>query len=105
MQYKGYEIEEKNEWGYYTAIPEDCDEPMIHNKTLEGLKDDIRDIMSFEYEKLSNIVIEGIDRMDHPEYSDAYIAAADYNGKPMSEEELEKMSENCPEFAGWFLHE
>ena len=41
-KYKGYKIDTKaNEWGYFEAIPKDCDSAMIFNKTIIGLKNDI----------------------------------------------------------------
>ena len=64
----------------------------------------IKNYTEMEYAKLSNIELEGIDYLDYPECSDAYIVGADYEGKPMTEEQLEYMGENYPEFAGKFLH-
>lgn len=42
--------------------------------------------------KISDIVIEGIDPRDAPDYCDAFIADADYDGRPATEEELEIMN-------------
>lgn len=43
--HKGYKIStEVNEWGFFEATSiYDCDRPMIFNKTLEGIKEDIDD--------------------------------------------------------------
>jgi hypothetical protein len=50
--------------------------------------------------KVSNVVIEGIDYDDYPDFSDAYISEADYDGIPMTEEQLEELNENSE-----FVHE
>jgi len=44
--------------------------------------------------KIDNIVIEDINWNDAPEFCDAFIASADYDGKPMSEEQLDEINEN-----------
>jgi hypothetical protein len=50
--------------------------------------------------KVSNVVVEGIDYDDYPDFSDAYISEADYDGIPMTEEQLEELNENSE-----FVHE
>jgi len=45
--------------------------------------------MNLDYTKIDNIEIDGIDYKDAPDFCDAFIASADYNGREMSEEELE----------------
>jgi hypothetical protein len=50
--------------------------------------------------KVSNVVVEGIDYNDYPDFSDAYISEADYDGIPMTEEQLEELNENSE-----FVHE
>ena len=44
--------------------------------------------------KVDNVEIEGIDTKDYPDFVDAYIAAADYNGVPMTEDQLTELNEN-----------
>jgi hypothetical protein len=42
---------------------------------------------------LGSIEIDGIDREDYPDFTDAYITAADYtDGTPLSEDEIEQFS-------------
>ncbi len=36
----------------------------------------------------------GIDRRDHPKYTDAYIASGKVDGRPMTEEECEALSDS-----------
>jgi len=40
------------------------------------------------------VVLSGVDRWDHPDYCDAFIDSADYNGKPMTDEELDELNED-----------
>ena len=47
-----------------------------------------------DYTKIDNIVIGDLDTTDYPDFSDAYIESADYDGKPMSEEMLEEVNKN-----------
>lgn len=50
--------------------------------------------MTLDYSKISSIEIEDIDHSDHPDYCDAYISYAEYDGKPMTEEQLDELNEN-----------
>lgn len=49
-------------------------------------------------EKIDNIEFSGIDTKDAPDFCDAFIESADMNGIEMSEEELDDLNENHPEF-------
>jgi len=44
--------------------------------------------------KLTNIEVDGIDTTDYPKFCDAFIASADYNGKPLNDKELDKVNED-----------
>ena len=37
--------------------------------------------------------MDGIDLKDRPDFSDAYIISADYDGKEMTEEQIEALSD------------
>ena len=50
-----------------------------------------------DYKKIDNIEIDGIDSRDYPEFCDAYISSADYNGEEMTDEQLEEIN-NDSEF-------
>lgn len=50
--------------------------------------------------KVDNIVIEGIDRKDYPDFVDAYIVSADYNGIEMNDDEIENLNKDSE-----FIHE
>ena len=46
------------------------------------------------YDLIDNIEIDGIDTNDYPDFCDAFIASADYNGVEMTEEQLEALNED-----------
>ena len=46
------------------------------------------------YDLIDNIEVDGIDTNDYPDFCDAFISSADYNGVEMSEEELEALNED-----------
>jgi len=53
-----------------------------------------------DYKKIDNIEIDGIDTKDYPDFCDAYIVSADYDGVPMTDEQLDEINED-----GDFQHE
>ena len=50
--------------------------------------------------KVDNIELDGIDTKDYPDFSDAFISAADYDGREMTDDELEELNEEYD-----FVHE
>ena len=44
--------------------------------------------------KIENIEIDGIDTADYPDFCDAYIVAAEYNGKELTDEQLDVLNDN-----------
>lgn len=50
--------------------------------------------MALDKSKIDNVQVAGIDTKDYPDFCDAYIESADYDGRAMTEEELEKLSED-----------
>lgn len=50
--------------------------------------------MRFDKKQITDIIIDGIDMMDYPDFVDAVIVAANYKGEPMTETELEKLNED-----------
>lgn len=44
--------------------------------------------------KITNVVIEGIDHRDAPDYVDAFIASADIDGKPATDVQLEELNKD-----------
>lgn len=56
--------------------------------------------MEIDYSKISNVYVEGIDFSDSPDFCDAFIASADYDGEEMSYEMLEELNQD-----GQFVYE
>jgi hypothetical protein len=50
--------------------------------------------VKLDYTKISNIEFDGIDHKDYPDYCDAYIVNADYDGVEITEEQLEEINDN-----------
>ena len=49
---------------------------------------------NLDYSLISNIEFAGIDHRDAPDYCDAYIVSADYNGEEMTDEQIELLNED-----------
>lgn len=47
-----------------------------------------------ELSKIDNVVVCGVDPTDYPDFCDAYIESADYDGVPMTEEQLDELNIN-----------
>ena len=50
--------------------------------------------LQLDYSLIDNIEFEGIDYDDVPDFCDAFIASADYDGRPMTEKELETINDD-----------
>jgi hypothetical protein len=50
--------------------------------------------MKMDYKKIDNIEIDGIDTKDYPDFCDAYISSADYDGVPMTDKQLDELNED-----------
>jgi hypothetical protein len=50
--------------------------------------------VKMDYSKIENIEIDGIDTKDYPDFCDAFILSADYDGKPMTDAQLEQINED-----------
>ena len=46
------------------------------------------------YDLIDNIEVDGIDTNDYPDFCDAFISSADYNGVEMTDEQLEALNED-----------
>jgi hypothetical protein len=47
-----------------------------------------------DYKKIDNVEVDGIDTKDYPDFCDAFISSADYNGVPMTENQLDEINED-----------
>lgn len=50
--------------------------------------------------KITNIKVEGIDHRDYPDFCDAFISSADYEGEEMTEFQIDELNENSD-----FIHQ
>ncbi len=50
--------------------------------------------------KITNVVMEDVDLTDLPDLCDSFIASADYNGKAMTDKQLDELNEDYD-----FVHE
>tara|TARA_R110000796_G_scaffold34275_8_gene88687 strand:+ start:671 stop:862 length:192 start_codon:yes stop_codon:yes gene_type:complete len=50
--------------------------------------------MKMDYKKIDNIEVDGIDTKDYPDFCDAFIVSADYDGIPMTEEQLDEINDD-----------
>jgi hypothetical protein len=48
----------------------------------------------FDTSKIDNVIVEDIYMFDAPDFVDAFIASADYNGVKMTEQELDILNED-----------
>lgn len=47
-----------------------------------------------DYKLIDNIEVDGIDAKDYPDFCEAFIVSADYDGKEMTEEQLDELNED-----------
>jgi len=50
--------------------------------------------MTLDKTKVENVLVEGINLWDYPDLCDSFIESADYDGKPMTEEQLEEINQD-----------
>ena len=56
--------------------------------------------MKLDYKLITDVQLDGLDFKDAPDFSDTYIASAYYDGKPMTEEQLDVLNQD-----GSFIYE
>jgi len=49
---------------------------------------------NLDYAKISDVIVDGIDTSDYPDFCDAFIAYAEYDGKEMTDEQLDLLNED-----------
>ena len=47
-----------------------------------------------DYKKIDNIEVDGIEPKDYPDFSNAYIVSADYDGVPMTDDQLDEINDD-----------
>ena len=51
-------------------------------------------MINLDYAKISDVEVDGIDTADYPDFCDAFIAYAEYDGKEMTDEQLDTLNED-----------
>ena len=51
-------------------------------------------MINLDYAKISDVEVDGIDTADYPDFCDAFIASADYDGREMTDEELDTLNDD-----------
>ena len=54
--------------------------------------------MKIDFKLVTNVSVDGIDTSDYPDFFDAFIESAEYNGKDMSEEMLDEINSDHLDF-------
>ena len=54
--------------------------------------------MKINFDKVEVLEVSNINHRDYPEYCDAYISEAKYNGKTMSDKMINEINDNYPDF-------
>jgi len=76
---------------------------IIHSPDLPegyGAFDQQDEPTEMDLSKIDNIKFDDVDYNDYPDFCDAFISSADYNGEPMDEDQLELLNEDRE-----FIHE
>lgn len=55
---------------------------------------DQNDKPEFDHKKIENIQFDQIDWKDYPDFSDAFICYAEFDGRPLTQEELDEVNED-----------
>lgn len=63
------------------------------------------EIPNFDVSKLEDVEVDGIDKRDFPDFADAYVSSALYDGRELTEDELEWLNVSHPEVAHEKAHE
>lgn len=50
--------------------------------------------MTLDYSKIENVDLDGVNTNDYPDFCDAYVASATYDGRDMTDDELDEINEN-----------
>jgi len=51
-----------------------------------------------DFKKIDNLEFDGIDFSDYPDFVDAFLVAADYNGTEMTEEQIDYLNDEHRDF-------
>jgi hypothetical protein len=66
----------------------------MKNTEFNNRINDLKNGDFLDYKKVGNIEFDGIDHKDYPDYCNAYILSAEYNGEQMTEQQIEELNED-----------
>lgn len=52
----------------------------------------------FDIKKVGHLQFEGIDHGDYPDYCDAYVVGGDYDGRELTDEEVDLINDEYRDF-------
>jgi len=58
--------------------------------------------MKLDLNKVENLEFDGVDFADYPDFVDAFLVTADYDGKEMTEEQIDYLND---EYSDWVYEE
>ena len=61
---------------------------------LDEQQNKLAELINFDYQYITDVVIEDIDHNDSPDYCDAFISSAKYHGTELTEKLLEKLNKD-----------
>jgi len=56
-------------------------------------------------EDIDDLVVDGVDRRDYPDFSDSYFLSGSTNGRELTDAELDKLAEDYPCVLSELAHE
>jgi hypothetical protein len=66
------------------TFPKETVSVWLHGPVLERIV--------LDYSQIENVEVDGIDTKDYPDFVDAYIASATYQGRDMTDDELDELN-------------
>lgn len=64
-----------------------------------------KSLLKLDLSKVSNAEIEDVWMGDYPDFCDAHIVYAEYDGVEMTEEQLDQLNDDCRDFVHELAHE
>ena len=61
---------------------------------IKGVDKVVAEILKMDYSKIDNIEMADVKAWDYPDFSDAYIESADYNGVAMTDKQLNEINDD-----------
>ena len=70
-----------------------CKTEFYNSKVIYKPKEK-QEAINLDHSLIDNIKFDGIDYRDYPDFTDAYIDSADYDGIPMTDDQLDEINED-----------